>query len=137
MNNKESKNQSNQIIKFKFVSVLAMGPIVDLGVITVKDRAGRKVRVLCTDAGLDDKQEIVGIHPEIGISTYNSKGRFYEACESNFDLHIEYDLELANKKFGYDVLAASIMAGNIFGDPGQYSPVDQKIIMQMCNMLMS
>jgi hypothetical protein len=91
---------------------------------------------LCIDAGLSGKQEVVGIHPKIGVTTYNIKGE-YESDESEYDLHLEYKLGLAKEKFGYDVLAAIGFANGVFGDPDQYSPMEQKMIMEMCVMLMS
>jgi hypothetical protein len=135
-NDKDNKNQSNKIVNIKFDPSYAMGPLVDQGVVTVKDRAGNKIRVLCIDAGLSGKQEVVGIHPKIGVTTYNIKGE-YESDESEYDLHLEYKLGLAKEKFGYDVLAAIGFANGVFGDPDQYSPMEQKMIMEMCVMLMS
>lgn len=147
MNNKDNKkdNRGNKIIDIKntenirieFDPSFAMGPLVDMDIIMVKDRNGNKVRILCTDAEIKDKQEVVGIHPEIGVSSYNIKGGFYNSGESEYDLHLEYNLELAKKKFGYDVLAAIGLANEVFGDPCQYSPAEQKMIMEMCAMLMS
>lgn len=136
-NSKENKNQSNRIVNLKFDPSFSIGPLVDQSVISVKDRTGNKVRVLCTDAGLDNKQEIVGIHPVIGVTTYNTEGRYYDSGESEYDLHLEYNLGLAKKKFGYDVLGAVVMANDIFGDPDQYSPAELKMIFDMCSVLMS
>lgn len=134
-NNKSSKENKN--IEIAFNPSFAMGPLVDMDIIMVKDRAGRKVRILCIDAGLNDKQEVVGIHPEVDTVTYNIKGYFYNSGESEYDLHLEYNLELAKKKFGYDVLGAILMANNVFGDPDQYGPADQEMIIVMCAVLMS
>lgn len=133
-NNKDNKENKN--IRIEFDPSFAIGPLVDHDVITVKNRAGRKVRVLCIDAGLNEEQEIVGIDPAIGVTTYNIKGKFYNTGESEYDLHLEYDLKLAKEKFGYDVLAAVLMANDVFGDPDQYGPAEQKMIMEMCSILM-
>ena len=140
MNNKgkkEKKNQSNQIIKFDFDPSYAMGPLVDLGIISVKDTKGRRARILCTDAHLKEGESIVAIVAEIGLTTYHERGKYYEAADSEYDLHLEYDLGFAKKEFGYDILGAINMANDVFGDPDQYGPAEQRMILEMCAMLMS
>lgn len=134
MSNKDNKDNKN--IRIEFNPAFTMGPLVDTGIIAVRDREGSKVRVLCTDAKLNDKQEIVGIHPTMGVCTYGINGKFYNSGESEYDLHLEYDLELAKKKFGYDILGAVIMAVDVFGDPDQYSPAELKMIYYVCSAMM-
>lgn len=102
--------------------------------ITVRNKQGKKVRILCTDANIPD-YPVVGIveedpeynhynHPE----TYTKEGRYTAESEGSDDLVVEVDNDAVTEKTGFDPLKAALFATAVFGDSKQYSPEELELI---------
>lgn len=100
--------------------------------ITVRNKQGDKVRILCTDA------EIPGF-PVVGIvehdnlddnytEIYTEEGQYTHSGESEHDLVVEVDNDAITKKTGVDPLKAAMFASRVFGDTSQYSPEELDLI---------
>lgn len=103
--------------------------------ITVRNKEGDKVRILCTDGSIPDFP-IVGIvehddpddnYPE----SFTREGHYTTDHEGDYDLVIEFDNEAITEKMGADPLKAAMFASAMFGDPKQYSPEELEIISRL------
>lgn len=101
--------------------------------ITVHNKLGDKVRIICTDGSIPG-YPIVGIvehdDPDDNcIETYTRKGRCIEDdMEDLGDLVVEVDNDAVTKRFGADPLRAAMFAAAMFGDIKQYSPEELELI---------
>lgn len=99
--------------------------------ITVRNKQGNKVRILCTDANIPGFP-VVGVvehdKPDDNYTgTYSEEGRF-TLGESDEDLVVEVDNDAITKKTGVDLFEAVILASTMFGDLRQYSPEELDLI---------
>lgn len=93
--------------------------------ITVRNKRGEKVRIVCVDANIPD-YPVVGIVEEDNpddnfVATYTEEGHYTTSGESDNDLMVEVDNDAITRRFGVDPLAAASIASVVFGDPKQYS----------------
>lgn len=100
--------------------------------ITVRNKQGDKVRILCTDGSIPD-YPVVGIvehdDPKDNYTeTYTEEGRYSAIGESDNDLVVEVDNDAVTKKTGFDPLKAALFASRVFGDAKQYSPEELELI---------
>lgn len=100
--------------------------------ITVRNKQGDKVRILCTDGSIPDFP-VVGIvehdDPEDNCTeTYTEEGHYSAIGESDNDLVVEVDNDAVTKKTGFDPLKAALFASRVFGDAKQYSPEELELI---------
>lgn len=100
--------------------------------ITVRNKQGDKVRILCTNGSIPD-YPVVGIvegdHPESNyVETYTEEGHFTTDGESDNDLVVEVDNDAVTKRMGVDPLKAAMFASRVFGDSSQYSPEELELI---------
>ena len=100
--------------------------------ITVRNKQGDKVRILCTDGSIPDFP-VVGIvehdDPEDNYTeTYTKEGRYSTGGESDEDLVVEVDNDAVTKRTGVDPLKAAMFAAAMFGDTSQYSPEELELI---------
>lgn len=100
--------------------------------ITVRNKQGDKVRILCTDGSIPD-YPVVGIvehdDPENNYTeTYTEEGHCTVDGESDNDLVVEVDNDAVTKKTGFDPLKAALFASRVFGDAKQYSPEELELI---------
>jgi hypothetical protein len=108
--------------------------------ITVRNKRGEKVRIVCVDANIPD-------YPVVGIvevdkndpagdytnyaETYTKEGRFTTESESDEDLEVEVDNDAIIRRFGVDPLAAASIASVVFGDPKQYLQEELNVISRL------
>lgn len=100
--------------------------------ITVRNKQGDKVRILCTDGSIPD-YPVVGIvehdDPEDNYTeTYTEEGHYSAIGESDNDLVVEVDNDAVTKKTGFDPFKAALFASRVFGDAKQYSPEELELI---------
>ena len=100
--------------------------------ITVRNKQGDKVRILCTDSNISGFP-VVGIvehdNPDDNYTeTYTEEGRYTSLGESEDDLVVEVDNDAVTERFGFDPLRAAIFAAAMFGDTKQYSPEELEVI---------
>lgn len=100
--------------------------------ITVRNKQGKKVRILCTDGNVP-KYPVVGIVEEDDpddnfVATYTGEGQYTTGGESDNDLVVEVDNDAITKKTGVDPLKAAVFASRVFGDTSQYSPEELELI---------
>ena len=100
--------------------------------ITVRNKQGDKVRILCTDSNISGFP-VVGIvehdNPDDNYTeTYTEEGRYTSLGESEDDLVVEVDNDAVTKKTGIDPLKAAMFASRVFGDSSQYSPEELNLI---------
>lgn len=102
--------------------------------ITVRDKHGIKVRILCTDANIPDYPVVGIVEPHednpVGnyIETYTEEGHCIMDGETDNDLVVEVDNDAVIKKTGFDPLKAAVFASTMFGDAKQYSPEELELI---------
>lgn len=101
--------------------------------ITVRNKQGDKVRILCTDGSIPDFP-VVGIvehdDPEDNYTeTYTEEGHYTTGgVEDERDLVVEVDNDAITEKFGFDPMKAAMFASAMFGDTSQYSPEELELI---------
>lgn len=101
--------------------------------ITVRNKLGDKVRILCTDGSIPG-YPVVGIvehdDPEDNYpETYTRKGHVFKGDKDNGgDLVIEVDNDAITEKTGVDPLKATRFATAMFGDTTRYSPKELELI---------
>jgi hypothetical protein len=100
--------------------------------ITVRNKQGDKVRILCTDGNIPGFP-VVGIvehdNPDDNYTeTYTGEGQYVASGESDDDLVVEVDNDAITKKTGVDPLKAAVFASRVFGDTDQYSPEELELI---------
>ncbi len=100
--------------------------------ITVRNKQGEKVRILCTDGGIPD-YPVVGIvehdNPDDNfVATYTEEGHYTTSGESDSDLVVEVDNDAVTERTGFDPLKAAVFATAVFGDSKQYSPEELDLI---------
>jgi hypothetical protein len=100
--------------------------------ITVRNKQGDKVRILCTDGSIPDFP-VVGIvehddpddnYPE----SYTREGHYTTDGIDDRDLIVEVDNDAVTEKMGVDPLKAAMFAAAMFGDTKQYSPEELELI---------
>lgn len=101
--------------------------------ITVRNKQGDKVRILCTDGSIPDFP-VVGIVEEDDPSgnyteTYTEEGHYTTGgIDDERDLVVEVDNDAITEKFGFDPMKAAMFASRVFGDTDQYSPEELELI---------
>lgn len=101
--------------------------------ITVRNKLGDKVRILCTDGSIPG-YPVVGIvehdDPEDNyLESYTRKGHMFKGDKDNSgDLVIEVDNDAITEKTGVDPRKAARFAAAMFGDPTRYSPKELELI---------
>lgn len=127
-------------VTIPFESVVDEPSILNEPEITVRNKYGDKVRVLCTDANIPG-YPVVGIveydDPDDNYTeTYTLKGhRIEDGMDDNGDLIVEVDNDAITEKFGFDPLKASVFAAALFGDAKQYSPEELELISLLSLMI--
>lgn len=102
--------------------------------ITVRNKLGDKVRILCTDGSIPG-YPVVGIvehdDPEDNYpESYTRKGgyMFNGDKDNSWDLVIEVDTDAIAEKTGFDPLKAARFATAMFGDATRCSPEKLELI---------
>lgn len=101
--------------------------------ITVRNKRGEKVRILCTDANIPGLP-VVGVverdNPDDNYTeTYTKDGRYsLDNTEDSRDLFVEVDNDAVTERTGVDPLKAAVFASAVFGDTSQYSPEELELI---------
>lgn len=116
-----------------FESLVDEPSILNEPEITVRNKQGDKVRILCTDANIPG-YPVVGVvecdDPDDNFTeTYTRKGHMIQDdVEDDGDLIVEVDNDAVTKKMGVDPLKAAMFAAAMFGDTKQYSPEELELI---------
>jgi hypothetical protein len=95
--------------------------------VSVETKSGLPVRILCTDAELDNGESIVAI-VDNEVATYFPDGHYYEDETDEYDLVMKVDDEGFEKESGFNPMEAAMMASLFFGDPSQYSQEELDMI---------
>ena len=120
-------------VTIPFESLVDEPSILNESEITVRNKIGDKVRILCTDGNIPEFP-VVGIvehdDPEDNYTeTYTLKGhRIQDDIEDDGDLIVEVDNDAITEKMGVDPLKAAMFAAAMFGDTKQYSPEELELI---------
>lgn len=122
-----------------FESLVDEPSILNEPEITVRNKQGDKVRILCTDGSIQDFP-VVGIvefdDPRNNYTeTYTREGHFTTDGESDSDLIVEVDNDAFTERMGVDPLKAAIFAAAMFGDTKQYSPEELEFISLLSLMI--
>ena len=115
-----------------FESLVDEPSILNEPEITVRNKQGDKVRILCTDGSIPDFP-VVGIvehdDPDDNyLESYTREGHYTTDGESDNDLVVEVDNDAVTEKMGVDPLKAAMFAAAMFGDTKQYSPEELEFI---------
>lgn len=125
---------------FPFESMVDEPSILNEPEITVRNKQGDKVHILCTDANIPG-YPVVGIvehdDPDDNYTeTYALKGHKYEdSVDDDSDLIVEVDNDAITKNTGVDPLKAAMFAAAVFGDTKQYTPEELKLISLLSLMI--
>lgn len=119
-------------VTIPFESFMDEPSILNEPEITVRDKQGNKVRILCTDANIPG-YPVVGIvehdNPEENYTeTYTREGHQFKDHGSDGDLVVEVDNDAFTEKMGVDPLKAAVFAAAMFGDTKQYTPEELEFI---------
>ena len=115
-----------------FESLVDEPSILNEPEITVRNKQGDKVRILCTDGSIPDFP-VVGIvehddpddnYPE----SYTREGHYTMDGIDDRDLVVEVDNDAVTEKMGVDPLKAAMFAAAVFGDTKQYAPEELEFI---------
>ena len=105
--------------------------------VTVKDKEGNTVRIICTDAvEVEGEQPIVGI-VDGQVETYCADGRWIEGEDNDEDLHLEIDDEGFKKENGFDPMEAAALCALLFGDPTQYSSEELELAVGLVSVALA
>lgn len=116
-----------------FESLVDEPSILNEPEITVRNKQGDKVRILCTDGSIPG-YPVVGIvecdDPDDNYTeTYTRKGHDIEdGFEDDGDLIVEVDNDAITENMGVDPLRAAMFAAAVFGDTKQYTPEELELI---------
>jgi hypothetical protein len=122
-----------------FESLVDEPSILNEPEITVRNKQGDKVRILCTDGSIPDFP-VVGIvehddpddnYPE----SYTREGHYTTDGIDDRDLIVEVDNDAVTEKMGVDPLKAAMFAAAMFGDTKQYSPEELEFISLLSLMI--
>lgn len=120
-------------VTIPFESLVDEPSILNEPEITVRNKYGDKVRVLCTDGSIPG-YPVVGIvecdDPDNNYTEcYTQKGhRIEDDMDDNGDLIVEVDNDALTEKMGADPMKAAVFAALMFGDTKQYSPEELELI---------
>lgn len=122
-----------------FESLVDEPSILNQPEITVRDKQGNKVRILCTDGSIPD-YPVVGVvehdNPEENyIETYTREGHQFKDHGDDGNLVIEVDNDAFTEKMGVDPLKAAMFAAAMFGDTKQYTPEELEFITLLSLMI--
>lgn len=115
-----------------FESLVDEPSILNEPEITVRNKQGDKVRILCVDGSIPNFP-VVGIvehddpddnYPE----SFTREGHYATDHEGDLDLIVEVDNDAITEKMGVDPLKAAMFAAAMFGDTKQYSPEELELI---------
>jgi hypothetical protein len=124
-----------------FESLVDEPSILNEPEITVRNKQGDKVRILCTDGSIPDFP-VVGIvehddpddnYPE----SYTREGHYTTDGIDDRDLIVEVDNDAVTEKMGVDPLKAAMFAAAMFGDTKQYSPEELEFISLLSLMIVA
>lgn len=116
-----------------FESLVDEPSILNEPEITVRNKQGDKVRILCTDGSIPG-YPVVGIvecdDPDDNYTeTYTLKGHsIQDDFDDDGDLIVEVDNDAITKNMGVDPLKAAMFAAAVFGDTKQYTPEEMELI---------
>ena len=115
-----------------FESLVDEPSILNEPEITVRNKQGDKVRILCTDGSIPDFP-VVGIvehdDPDDNyLESYTREGHYTMDGIDDRDLVVEVDNDAVTEKMGVDPLKAAMFAAAVFGDTKQYSPEELEFI---------
>lgn len=119
-------------VTIPFVHFMSEPSLFNQPEITVRNKQGDKVRILCTDGSIPNFP-VIGIveHDDPGdnyVESFTKEGRYAMGAESDDDLVVEVDNDAVTKKTGVDPLKAAMFAAAVFGDTKQYSPEELDLI---------
>lgn len=119
-------------VTIPFESLVDEPSILNEPEITVRNKQGNKVRILCTDGSIPG-YPVVGIveceNPDDNYTeTYTLKGHRLTDDVQDDDLIVEVDNDAITEKMGADPMKAAMFAALMFGDTKQYTPEELELI---------